>query len=737
MRTLYRFIQRNEQGQSALVIVAGLVALIGALALAVDGGNAYAQRRQLQNAMDAGAQAGAIQLSLNKTNGEIDDKINEYVARNGADPARVNSYYVTQDSSGIKYVEHGSIISAYGVNSPPPSFINGRPIFGVQVEGTKQFPTFFAGVVGWRQLQVGADSRNYASPPTRQGTCQAETLFPIALSANTFTDENKDGIVDFHFSNNEPTYAYRIWEKKPTELANFGYVSWNGSTSASNVANFMNNAGLNVSGRWSKGDNIPYAPGDLSSGSIRNALQGKLTSGDGVTVPVYDYANQSNNAISSYRIIGFARMTIVALSASGLPAGQRYMDVRFVQWVEPTGGGACPYYGVGQVAPPPPQTPGGPVTRNLVGTIKISKINPVGETTQTQTHVPVDVMNVMDISGSMNAGFGSMSKISAARTALVNFNNNMQPLLGDKVGLATYPQIVGNLNGGGTYSFNCQQNGQTSQYYIGQLRSTLTSNIAGVNAIINGLNANGGTPIAGGLQQGRLAALGAGHNPANPAVIILASDGLANIRLNGRWTGFDGDTYNSLQCNVGAVQDALDQANLAKGDGNSDGRPDTIIFTIAVGNDFNPDLMQALATVDTDPNKPHYFRVTDATSMNNIYQQIANRVQNFQNESCQVIQTEAFAPGATLVVRNRDTGQQYTVNTTSTGEFVINNVSPGTFEFVSASVNVNGFTYDVFTNGVGGPALASNPTVTVGQGGGTYKTDLFLKTTDSVSCPGS
>jgi hypothetical protein len=195
--------------------------------------------------------------------------------------------------------------------------------------------------------------------------------------------------------------------------------------------------------------------------------------------------------------------------------------------------------------------------------------------------------------------------------------------------------------------------------------------------------------------------------------------------------------FDSPSCNSGAVQDALDQANLAKGDSNGDGQPDATIFSIAVGDDFNPGLMQAVASVDTDPSKPHYFRVTDAAAMNSIYQQIANRIQHIQNESCEVIQTEAFAGGASLNLRNTDTGQSYTVTTTSTGEFVLNNVSPGTFEFTSATVTVNGFTYNVFTNGLGGPALSSHPTVVVGDGVGTYKTDLFLMTTDSISCPGN
>jgi hypothetical protein len=724
MRQLLSKLSAQESGQSAIIIAGALIVLIAAVALVVDGGNAYAQRRQLQNALDAGAQAGSIQMNLYKTNGQIQSAINEYLARNGSDPNLASSYYVTLNGT-TKVVERGQKISQYNVNQYPPSTINGRPVYGLTVEGVKQFPTYFAGVVGWRNMQVGADSMRpaqiIAGPPT--GTCQAEDIFPLTISANTFTDTNNDGILDINFMDTNPTASYRIWEKKLTEASNFGYVSWTGVTNSSTtVAGFMTD--VTNSGRWSKSDQMPYADVNLNSTSIRNAIQGYITGQHAVTVPVYDYANGTSN----YVVSGFARMTVIAMSASGASTGNRYIDVRFSRFVEPTGGGQCPYYGDASVVPPVSS-----VTRRLIGTVKLSKLNPVATTTQEETHVPVDVVNVLDISGSMLANFGSMTKLTAAKTALRNFNLNMQPLLGDKVGLATYP----NITSGSSYSYNCQQNGSTSSYYVGQQRHTLTNNIAAVNSTINTLSANGGTPIAGGLQQGRLLALGAAHTLTSPAIIILASDGLANIRLNGKWTGFDGNAFNppSSGCNNGAEQDAIDQANIAKGDNNNDGSPDTIIFTVAVGDDFNPNLLQAIATVDTDPSKPHYFRVTDASSMNSIYQQIANRVQNISSESCEVIQTEAFAPSAQLVIRNNTTSQSYTVTTTSTGEFVIDNVSPGTFEFRSATVSINGFTYNVFTDGVGGPALGSNPTVVVGQGAGTYKTDLFLKTTDAITCP--
>jgi hypothetical protein len=331
----------------------------------------------------------------------------------------------------------------------------------------------------------------------------------------------------------------------------------------------------------------------------------------------------------------------------------------------------------------------------------------------------------------MNDDFGSKTKLRAAKDALKSFNSNMLPAQGDQVSLVTFP----NITSSSSYHYSCAQSGNTSSYYWGQVRSALTTNITSTNTIIEGLSANGGTPIADGLKKGLATVLGAGHSSNHIAVIILATDGNTNIRLNGVWTGYSGNGT-APSCNQYAEQDLLDQANLAKGDTNPrDYKPDTILFTIAVGDDFNPSLLQAVATTDTDATKPHYFHVTDANSMASIYQQISSRVQQIGSETCQIIPTEDFARGAQVTIRYPN-GTTRTVTASSNGEFVLTgtDVVDGTYTIVSASVTVDGITYSTFTDGLGGATLTSSPTVVAGTATGTYRTDLFLKTTASLNC---
>lgn len=52
----------RDRAQTLVLVALALGALIGLAALAIDGGNAYAQRRRAQNAADAGAIAGTRAL---------------------------------------------------------------------------------------------------------------------------------------------------------------------------------------------------------------------------------------------------------------------------------------------------------------------------------------------------------------------------------------------------------------------------------------------------------------------------------------------------------------------------------------------------------------------------------------------------------------------------------------------------------------------------------------------------
>ncbi|MBI3923649.1 MAG: Tad domain-containing protein, partial [Armatimonadetes bacterium] len=62
----------TSRGQTLVVIAFSLIVTLLFAGLAIDGSNAYQQRRRMQNAADAGAMAGARDIAKGgKTNGQI------------------------------------------------------------------------------------------------------------------------------------------------------------------------------------------------------------------------------------------------------------------------------------------------------------------------------------------------------------------------------------------------------------------------------------------------------------------------------------------------------------------------------------------------------------------------------------------------------------------------------------------------------------------------------------------
>lgn len=85
--------ERDHQGGQVLVLMAfGLIALIAILALVIDGGAIYLNRRRMQNAADAGVMAGTRIAALDGTTSEAISAANDYaITRNGADTASVTA----------------------------------------------------------------------------------------------------------------------------------------------------------------------------------------------------------------------------------------------------------------------------------------------------------------------------------------------------------------------------------------------------------------------------------------------------------------------------------------------------------------------------------------------------------------------------------------------------------------------------------------------------------------------
>ncbi len=131
----------SERGQALVLIVLAIVGLVALTALAVDGGNAYSERRRAQNAADT----TALDAALAKVRGQ--DFYAEGLAR-----AASNGYV---DSDDVDVV----------INWPPASgpYLN-QPEY-IQVFITAKVKTYFGRVIGITEVTNKVEAVARAKPP--------------------------------------------------------------------------------------------------------------------------------------------------------------------------------------------------------------------------------------------------------------------------------------------------------------------------------------------------------------------------------------------------------------------------------------------------------------------------------------------------------------------------------------------------------------------------------------------
>ncbi len=150
-------VKNVERGQAIILIALAIVGLVGFTALAIDGGNAYSDRRQAQNAADT----AALSAALAKIRGNDWSTVGQNIASS-------NGY------------DNDSVTNTVTLYNPP---IDG-PYAGnseyIQAVIVSHVDTYFAPVVGMDQLtnQVQAVAR--AKPPTIDPRIQGNAMVSLA-----------------------------------------------------------------------------------------------------------------------------------------------------------------------------------------------------------------------------------------------------------------------------------------------------------------------------------------------------------------------------------------------------------------------------------------------------------------------------------------------------------------------------------------------------------------------------
>jgi hypothetical protein len=771
----------REEGQSLIIIGSLLLVLVALIGLVVDAGNAYAQRRIIQNAVDAGALAGALQLgrqddwkanpadpSLYLYNFQVIDAVEDFARRNGADPQDLSIYYADIDGNILKDAKF-ELAREATIQENTFGAVRAEALI---VDGHREFPTYLVRVIGRNEMTAHANAMGILAC----GACTAGGgdggLFPIAVYNGTF-----DG------TGNQPVIgtSYRIWEKDPhlPGTGTFGWLSWtaeSGHTSEEILQANMEDTSR--SNQWTVGDPIPTGPGVMSSSAVRQELRYRIDDQTNldpprpqeVTVPVYNETTGTGENLT-YHVIGFARFKIECYHFSktqtygscnfDMGDDGKWIQGEFVDWVTPTGAAGCTNYGVCTAT----TTTGVEVKRILTGRVVPWKVS-VQKGAVSGPPQPVDLVHVVDISGSMCANWDgsggtspctSSGRLAVAKSVLTGFNdavsNPAAHGLGDwdpqhrsQVGLVTYPTKVSvptyNTACGLALGKKCKEGAQAdcgssyNQYYFATKNTNLTTGIPSVNAAIANLVADGGTSMPRGLQYGReMVTDPLQHNPNNLQVLILTTDGMANINIDGKWSGYLGNytrppLIEESGCNDSVYQAAIEQANQAKQAG-------VIVFTIGIHQNIDTELLSAIASPDTHPDKPHSFQAQTGDEFEEIYQSILERLPTLATEECKADENAAVGAGARVYLYDDRGNQVASTWASSTGDFIFSDIEAGTYElravWEDTSVSPS-ILYDVMTWTLGGEPADQPILVQVPLGKQTTQKDLYLRTDHEFTC---
>jgi Flp pilus assembly protein TadG len=210
----------DEYGQAMGLFAGGLVALLVASGLVLDGGLAFVNRRDAQNAADLAALAGTraiaeYYISDEGSGTSVYAAIDQTVRANGCTPdgdvpCTWTARYV-RPTSGYDYTSVSPSVVTSGGAIP-----NGAQ--GVEVTIDRRPPAYFLRVIGQDEWDVGAEAT--AVTASIQGSGSG-ILLPVAF------DPGRD-LVDYD-PDDPPTMQFSLGKDGP---GNFSWLSWYGPVSA-------------------------------------------------------------------------------------------------------------------------------------------------------------------------------------------------------------------------------------------------------------------------------------------------------------------------------------------------------------------------------------------------------------------------------------------------------------------------------------------------------------------------
>lgn len=753
----------KTRGQSLVITALVIVALILVVGLTVDAANAYAAQRKAQSTANAAAIGGTKLLAVSRdqpgsyADVDIRAAIDAIAMENGFAPSDLIAEYLDAAGNVI-----GVVGAIGGGETPPPAeaaFIRVRLGSNVQ--------TYFVRVAGFTEIPVSAATQAHNIPRGAPGC--TDGIYPIAVYRQSF----------------EVGEDYWIWDGDPNAPSfpgNFGWLRWREDNQFGSTPYLVRaltppgtigdpkegyfDAG---SGSHVLGIGMPMwgSSGLSNSSDVRERLDYFIRSQEPMILPLWTVAaGQGSNLIYTNADFGVFRLDEVCFHHNecpgmppDIPNSSKVLHVTFLSY----SAAGC------TVAKPvdPGQGGGGQNYATAQGMVYMCSLEPVLLPPDEGSHLPVDIVHLVDSSGSMKnplVGGGGKSKIQIEKEALVYFNNLMRPQLGDRLGAVKFqnmnPDVI------------------TLAY--------LTWDIPYLNNQIQTMTANGWTPWAQAVLVGTKTLYGPGRNPESKPVLIIASDGAPTVDLdneangdyqNLEWAEMSPGTlrycYLKDSCSypgcvapahgcptsrkhdvkVEVLIDALDAADVVKGrkaiadtwwvikNGGNCSSPacpyygvtaheDMEIFVIAIKGDeeFSSSVLQYVTSA---PVSQHYFEVNTEADAQAIYLQIANAISG-QLPYCYIgatqvpfgggVDFQVIAGGAVVASGSSNPSGSYTIPEIP--------VDPYLFYSITGTVSYGGSNYSAASGCLNpGPVGLQVPMPQV------YELPIYLVPNTNVECP--
>lgn len=303
---------RSSQGGQAIALLAiALAAVVAGVAVVVDGGYAYAQRRVSQNAADFAAMAGTRVVGQARINNPVsasDVTAAVNAALNANEATLVSATYVNEVGEGLGSVTGASTIPAGA--------------FGVMVEARTTWQPFLLALLGIDTWE--ATSEATARTP---GRSLGGGVMPVGIKDTHFNGLQKCPIIDFdgcvagHLTSGQLNMPGGFgWLKFGLDNSSSGKCDWTSSLGMVDDGGCNTNKGFLQSqiGPPADSHGCCTAVGLPGSADLIGNLTGNKVSADlsfyidnriPVWVPIWDYEGGLTGSNGYYHIVGFGALT--------------------------------------------------------------------------------------------------------------------------------------------------------------------------------------------------------------------------------------------------------------------------------------------------------------------------------------------------------------------------------------------------------------------------------------------